>query len=101
MQGDTGLSSGLKQSVLKVNGKQKLIPIYDQLGGIPAGNNVEFHVIGWGVVTVIESHWQGQNNTRVIVEKSHMYRGKLRPAGSLSSDSGNIDGAYTSPVLVE
>jgi len=101
MQGDSGLSSGLKQSVQAVHGKQKLIPLYDDLGGHLAGNNVEFHVIGWGVVTVIDSEWQGQNNTRVIVKKSHLFRGKLRPAGSLSSGSGYIDGAYTSPVLVE
>ena len=35
MQGDSGLSSGLKSSVQAVHGKQKLIPIYDQLGGKP------------------------------------------------------------------
>jgi Flp pilus assembly protein TadG len=100
MQGDQGLSSGLKQSVLLVEGKQKLIPIFDQLSG-PIGSNVDFHVIGWGVVTVISSEWQGYVNTRVIVKKSHMFSGKLRPTGSLSSGSGYIDGAFTSPVLVE
>ncbi len=101
MQGDSGLSSGLKSSVEANHGKQKLIPIYDQLGGQLAGNNVEFHVVGWGVVTIIDSVWQGQTNTRVIVKKSHMFRGHLRPKGTLSAGSGYIDGAYTSPVLVE
>ena len=101
MQGDTGLSSGLKQSVTAVYGKQKLLPIYNQLGDKLTGNNVEFHVVGWGVVTVIDSVWKGQTNTHVIVKKSHMFQGYLRPIGSLSSGSGYIDGAYTSPVLVE
>lgn len=101
MQGDTGLSSGLKQSVQDVYGKTKLLPIYDHLGGNLTGNNVEYHVIAWGVVTVIDSEWKGEVNTRVIVKKSHTFKGYLRPAGSLSSGSGYIDGAYTSPVLVE
>jgi Flp pilus assembly protein TadG len=101
MQGDTGLSSGLKQSVLASNGKQKLIPIYDTLGGALVGGKVEFHVVGWGVVTVIGSEWQGATNTRVIVKKSHLFQGKFRPTSSLSSGSGYIDGAYTSPALVE
>jgi hypothetical protein len=99
-QGDTGLSSGLKQSVQAVHGKQKLIPIYDQLAN-PAGSHVDFHVVGWGVVTVINSEWQGFTNTRVIVKKSHWFNGKLRPKGSLSATSGYVDGGFTSPVLVE
>lgn len=101
MQGDTGLSSGLKQSVTEVYGKQKLIPIYDYLGGSLGGNNVEFHVIGWGVVTVIDSEWKGEVNTRVVVKKSHLFKGYLRPAGTLSAGEGYIEGAFTSPVLVE
>jgi Flp pilus assembly protein TadG len=99
-QGDTGLSSGLKQSVQAVHGKQKLIPIYDGLA-VPNGSHVDFHVVGWGVVTVIDSEWKGFTNTRVIVKKSHWFNGKLRPKGSLSASSGYIDGAYTSPVLVD
>jgi Flp pilus assembly protein TadG len=101
MQGDSGLSSGLKQSVQAVEGQKKLIPIYDHLGGSLAGNNVEFHVVAWGVVTVVGSEWQGSTNTRVIVRKSALFNGQLRPINSLSSGSGYIDGAYTSPVLVK
>jgi Flp pilus assembly protein TadG len=101
LQGDTGLSSGLKQSVLQSYGKQKLIPIYDALGDSMVGGNLEFHIVGWGVVTVIDSEWKGETNTRVVVKKSHLFQGKLRPTGSLSSTTGYIDGAYTSPALVE
>ncbi|MBN1852878.1 MAG: hypothetical protein JW829_09145 [Pirellulales bacterium] len=101
MQGDTGLSVGLKSSVRAVHGCQRIVPIYDQLSGDLNGNNLEFHVVGWGVVTVIDSTWQGEVNTYVILRKSHIFQGELRPAGTLSSVSGAIDGAYTSPVLVE
>ena len=84
-----------------MHGRQKLIPIYDDLGGHLAGNNVEFHVVGWGVVTLIDSEWNGATNTRVIVRKSHIFKGQLRPKGTLASGSGYIEGAYTSPVLVQ
>jgi hypothetical protein len=101
MQADTGLSSGLKAAVQAVHGQKRLIPIYDQLGGNVTGNTLEYRVVGWGVVTVIDSHWQGEKNTHVIVEKSHDLNGELRPKGGLGNSSGVIDGAYTSPVLVE
>ncbi len=100
IQGDTGLSSGLKQSVQLVHGHKKLIPIYDKMA-TPGGSHVDVHVIGWGVVTVIDSVWKGYVNTHVVVEKSHWFNGKLRPKGSLDSTAGYIDGAYTSPVLVQ
>jgi hypothetical protein len=50
---------------------------------------------------VVDSEWKGFTNTRVVVRKSHWFNGKLRPKGSLSTTSGYIDGAYTSPVLVD
>lgn len=100
MQGDTGLSSGLKQSVQLVHGSKKLIPIYDQLAN-PNGSHVDFHVIGWGVVTVIDSQWSGNTNTSVTLKKSHWMNGKLRPKGTLGWGDAVIEGAYTSPVLVE
>jgi Flp pilus assembly protein TadG len=100
MQGDPGLSSGLKSSVQAVHGTKKVIPIFDQLNAA-GGNNLEYHVVAWGVVTVIDSKWQGNNNSSVTVRKSHAYMGELRPHGSLSAGDGYIDGAYTTPVLVE
>ena len=101
MQGDPGLSSGVKHGVQAVHGQKKVIPIYDQLGGQLGGNNVELHVVGWGVVTVVDSQWHGTNNIKVIVKKSHGFQGELRANGDLGAESGYIQGAYTSPVLVE
>lgn len=100
LQGEPGISAGLKHGVQAVHGKQKVIPIFDSLGG-GGGNTSEFHIVGWGVVTVIDSKWSGSNNIQVRVKKSHALMGELKPAGSLSTTSGVIDGAYTSPALVE
>jgi Putative Flp pilus-assembly TadE/G-like len=100
LEGDPGLSSGLKQSVTLVHNKKKVIPIYDTLSG-EGGNNNQYHVVGWGVVTVVDSYWIGQTNRKVILRKDHAYMGELKPKGSLSSEDGYIDGAYTTPALVE
>ena len=101
MNADPGFSEGIKSAVRAVHGQQRLIPIYDQLGGSVLGGNLEYRVIGWGVVTVVGSQWRGNINSCVTLQKSYGYFGELRPKGSLSTDTACIEGAYTSPVLVE
>lgn len=100
MNADTGLSSGLKHSVQEVHGMKRIVPIFDQ-SNAGTGNNLEFRIVKWGVVTVVDSNWHGAKNTYVRVEKSRTYQGELHPVADLSSTSGDIDGAYTSPVLVK
>ncbi|MEX0679706.1 MAG: pilus assembly protein TadG-related protein [Pirellulales bacterium] len=99
MQGDTGISIGLKLSVVPIHGETRIVPIFDSNSGAP-GNNLEYNVVKWGVVTVIDSNWQGAKNTNIVIEKSYDYQGELRPA-DLSSTTGYVEGAFTSPVLVE
>ena len=62
---------------------------------------MEFNVVGWGVVYVEDAVFQGTNNTYVSIKKSYTYSGFLRPNRDLSVTEGVIEGAYTSPVLVE
>ncbi len=97
---DPGLSSGMKSAVQAVHGTTKLIPIYDPVTG-GGGNNVEFHVVGWAVCEVVDSHWGGAKNTYVRVKKSFTYDGFLKPQTDLSITTALIDGAFTYPVLVE
>ena len=101
LNGDPGFSEGMKSAVREIHGQQRIIPLYDTLGGSLSGSNVEFSVVGWGVVTVVGSQWRGNQNSYVTVQKSCGYFGELRPKGSLSSETVSIDGAYTSPVLVQ
>ena len=99
LNGDTGLSGGIKQSLYEVFGEPKLIPIYESAWG--SGGGLEFNVVGWGVVYVEDAVFQGTNNTYVSIKKSYTYSGFLRPNRDLSVTEGVIEGAYTSPVLVE
>ena len=102
LSGDTGLSSGIKDAVRSTHGTSRIVPIYDTIGGSPlAGENLQFHIVAWGVVTVVDSGWQGAQNTHVTLQKSYIYDGDLRPHPDLSNTADIIDGAYTMPVLVE
>jgi len=100
MQADPGLSSGIKSAVEAVHGLQRIVPIYDSNNGA-GGNNLEYHVVSWGVVTVVDSHFQGSKNTYVEVQKSYTYGSNLAPNPDLSVATGGIEGAYTSPVLIK
>ncbi len=100
MQADTGLSTGLKQSVQPIHGQTRIVPIYDGNSGA-GGNNLEFSVVKWGVVKVVDSHWQGDKNTNITIAKAYDYMGELTPQPDLSNTNGVVEAAYTTPVLVE
>lgn len=99
LNGDTGLSSGLKSAVINAHGSSKLMPIFETFYG--QGGNLEFHVVGWGVIQIVDSNWQGTLKTRLQVKKSYTYDGDLRPHPDLSNTGHVIDRAYTTPVLVK
>ncbi len=100
-QAETGLSVGLKHSVTANHGATKLIPIVDAVDD-GTGNNLEYHVIGWGVIQIDDSHWQGGDSQRhVTVTKAFMYDGDLAPHADLGNTTDVIEDAYTSPVLVQ
>lgn len=99
MTGDPGISSGLKLAVTAIEGQQRLIPIYDSAVG--DGSHVEFHVVGWAVCEVIDSHWGGDKNTYLRVKKSYTYDALLRPQTDLSISEGVVEGAFAAAAIVE
>lgn len=70
-------------------------------GSSSGGNNVEYNVIGWAVAEVYDSYFQGSQDSYVKIKKSYMYDSYLEASRDLSQIDGVIEGAYTSPVLVE
>ncbi len=99
VQGDPGLSSGLKHALETVHGDIRYVPIFSSV--TKNGNNASYQVTGWGTVRVVNSKFQGSNNTYIELQKAITFDAKLKPNTNLSSTSGTIDGAYTSPGLVE
>lgn len=97
---DPGLSSGLKSAVQAAHGKRKIIPLRDDSSNYSGGDTAEFNLVGWGVVEVVTSNWQGSQNSSVTVTRGYMYDGLLIPS-DLDDTSNLIDGGFTRPVLVE
>ncbi len=52
-------------------------------------------------VRLVTLRLQGNKNTFVNIEKSFMYDGLLKPNPDLSVTGGVIEGAYTTPALVQ
>ena len=99
LNGDTGLSSGLKHAVQDEHGTMKVAPIYKKTKG--HGGNLVFEIVGWATVEVVDSGWNGSQNSYIEVRKSYTYDGHLLPVNDLSDTTNIIEGAYTSPVLAQ
>ncbi len=98
---DTGLSVGIKSTIVPSHGKIKLVPIVDGTNN-GNGNNLEYSVVGWGVVEITDSYWKGGPTKRhLTVTKAYMYDGDLTPHSDLSNTTNIIADAFTSPVLVD
>ncbi len=100
LQADTGLSTGIKNAVQAVHGQMRIVPIYINNSGA-GGNLLEFNVVKWGVVKVVDSNWGGATDTNVTIQKSYDYQGDLRANPDLSDTTWSVEGAFTTPVLVE
>ncbi len=98
-QGETGMSIGIRDSVQSIHGTTTYIPIFDSVTN--NGNTANYRIVAWGTVKVVTSEWNGNHNTYITLEKMYTYDRELRPIADLSSTSGTIDGAFTTPVLVE
>jgi hypothetical protein len=100
LSGDTGFSAGMKDAIRQSHTKKKLIPIFSDLSE-GSGGNLDFEIVGWGVVEIVDSYWQGGNKSRVQIRKSYSFDGDLRPNTDLSQTANNISAVYTMPVLVQ
>ncbi len=65
LDGNPGISAGIKDDLTAIIGRPSYIPIYDQTGG--NGNNAWYRIIGFGAVRVLAVSFQG-NPKYVIVQ---------------------------------
>ncbi|MGI9518590.1 MAG: pilus assembly protein TadG-related protein [Pirellulaceae bacterium] len=100
LNGDTGLSAGLKSAVQDAHGDTKLVPIFDTTNAAPGGN-MDMHIVGWGVVKVVDSYWKGNKKSWLDIQKTYLYDGDLRANLRLDETGDIIENAFTAPVLVE
>ena len=59
LNGDTGLSAGLKDELNAIIGQERTIPLYDSVGG--TGNTTMYHIVGFAAIRIVDVKLTGQN----------------------------------------
>lgn len=71
LNGDTGISAGVKDDLLLIKGKPKIIPIFRSVTG--PGNNVEYTICKFVGVRVMDVHLTGSmTDKRVIIQPANI-----------------------------
>jgi Flp pilus assembly protein TadG len=95
LNGDTGISAGVKDELASIKGKPRLIPIFSQVVG--PGNNAQYTIVHWAGIRIMEVKLTGSmNQKRVIVQPCPMV-----VQGSIPSSTNTSSYAYTPVVLVK
>jgi Flp pilus assembly protein TadG len=95
LNGDTGISAGVKDELDSIKGQPRLIPIFSQVMG--PGNNAQYTIIHWAGIRIMEVKLTGSmNQKRVIVQPAPM----VIP-GAVASTEETSNYVYTPVVLVK
>lgn len=95
LNGDTGISAGVKDELDSIKGQPRLIPIFSQVDG--PGNNAQYTIVHWAGIRIMEVKLTGSmNQKRVVVQPAPM----VMPGGIASTDETS-DYVYTPVVLVK
>jgi Flp pilus assembly protein TadG len=95
LNGDTGISAGVKDELTSIKGKPRLIPIFSQVVG--PGNNAQYTIVHWAGIRIMDVKLTGaMNQKRVIVQPAHM----VLP-GAIASTEETSDFVYSPVVLVQ
>jgi Flp pilus assembly protein TadG len=96
LQGDTGISAGVKEEVAAIVNEVRCIPIFRDV--TLNGNSAEFQIIGWEGVRILEVRLTGpMNQKRLIVQPA-----KMVMHGAIPSSTARVSSfAFTPVVLVQ
>jgi hypothetical protein len=65
LNGDTGISAGIKDELASIIGLPRTIPLYDTVSG--NGNNTNYHIVGFAGIRLVEVQLTG-NNKYVMIQ---------------------------------
>ena len=75
------------------------IPIYDAVTG--SGDNAEFHISSWGVVTLLGADLSTSSKDMYVkIQRCYTYDASLKPKSDLGSPSA-FAGVFAGAILVE
>jgi hypothetical protein len=64
LSGNTGISSGIKDNLTGIIGKEITVLLYTTVTG--PGNNASYTVVGFGAARIVAVDFQGQNKNVII-----------------------------------
>ena len=97
LNGDTGISAGIKDELATLIGQVRIIPIYTHVFG--NGNNATFTIVRWEGVRILDVKLTGKKETkRVIVQPQKILARNARVDHDGSTFSTHL---FTPVILVE
>jgi hypothetical protein len=95
LNGDTGISAGVKDELNAIKGQPRLIPIFSLVVG--PGNNANYTIVHWAGIRIMEVKLTGSmNQKRVIIQPCPMVMSGVIPSTEETSDF-----VYSPVVLVK
>lgn len=95
LNGDTGISAGVKDELASIKGQPRLIPIFSQVVG--PGNNAQYTIVHWAGVRIMDVKLTGSmSQKRVIIQPAAMV-----VEGAIASATESSSFAYSPVVLVK
>ena len=85
LNGDTGISAGVKDELASIKGKPRLIPIFSTVMG--PGNNAQYTIVHWAGIRIMDVKLTGaMSQKRVIIQPCPMVvQGVVPSSGETSS----------------
>ena len=95
LNGDTGISAGLKDDLVSIKGKARIIPIFDTVVG--PGNNAEYTIVKFVGVRVLEVKLTGSmSSKKVIIQPANI----VAKGGIVNTGANKTEHVYSPVWLV-
>jgi hypothetical protein len=94
LNGDTGISAGVKDELTTIKGQPRLIPIFSTVVG--PGNNAQYTIVHWAGIRIMDVKLTGaMSQKRVIIQPCPMVM-----QGVIASESSTSSFVYSPVALV-
>ena len=97
LNGDTGISAGVKDELASIIGQTRIIPIFSTVTG--NGNNANYRIVRWAGVRILYVKLTGSMSSKQLIVQP----APILARGAIFGDSSRVwsDGLFSSVVLVK
>jgi len=88
LNGDTGLSAGIKDELEAIKGQARAIPLFDSVCG--PGNNAEYHIVGFAGIRIMDVKLTGSMRSKHVIIQPGMVVDKTAVPGAGAGPSSYV-----------